>query len=179
VQSVTVASTVAAAKTVHDGFSSQTQAQLLAAAAQAAAASLASYRAAYSGPSYAQALANPPQPNFSLSAVFATAQRYRGVPYVYGGDTPAGFDCSGFVRWVYGQFGISLPHSVSAQGWIGTRISAADARPGDVIVLSDGSHDGFYAGPGMILDAPEPGKVVQIRPIWTSSYYVVRFGIKH
>lgn len=153
------------------------QAAVDAAAAAKATAELAAYSAAYSGPTSADYLKNPPYPHFSLSQVFSVAKKYLGVPYVYGGATPAGFDCSGFVMFVYSQFGIALPHSASEQGAIGKVISPADARPGDVIVLDDGSHDGFYAGPGMILDASHPGGEVSIRPLWTSAYYIVRFGI--
>ena len=59
----------------------------------------------------------------------------------------------------------------------GTTIPESQAQPGDVVVFNDGSHDGFYMGNGMIMDAPKPGGKVSIRPIWTSSYHIVRFGI--
>jgi cell wall-associated NlpC family hydrolase len=130
----------------------------------------------YSGPSTADFLKNPPYPDFSLAKVFQVAEQYIGTPYVFGGDTPAGFDCSGLVMYVYAQFGISLPHSATAQGAMGTRISINDAVPGDLIVMP--GHIGFYAGGNKILDAPDSGKSVSIRPIWTSNYYVVRLGIK-
>ncbi|RWZ50085.1 NlpC/P60 family protein [Labedella phragmitis] len=115
-----------------------------------------------------------PTPSFSLDAVFQTALQYRGTPYVFGGSTPSGFDCSGFVMYVYAKFGISLPHSVSGQAAAGTRIPLSEARPGDLVIMS--GHDGFYAGNGMILDAPRPGKVVQMRSIWTSDYSIVRIS---
>ena len=154
----------------------------LAAAAKAAAAKAASYRAAYSGPTAAQYLSQVPTgTSYSLADVFATAQKYAGTPYVYGGATPAGFDCSGFVMFVYAQFGVSLPHSSSAQGHIGQTISLADAVPGDVIALNDGSHVGFYAGTDasgnvMIYDAPKPGGVVGLRKLWTTAYHIQHFG---
>jgi cell wall-associated NlpC family hydrolase len=67
---------------------------------------------------------------------------------------------------------------VPAQSAAGTTISEADAQPGDIVVLNNGSHDGFYAGNGMILDAPKPGGAVSVRPLWTSDVHFVRFGIK-
>jgi cell wall-associated NlpC family hydrolase len=118
--------------------------------------------------------ADAPTTSFSLDAVFQTALQYRGTPYVFGGATPSGFDCSGFVMYVYAQFGIDLAHSVSAQAAAGTRIPLSQAQPGDLVIMN--GHDGFYAGNGMILDAPRPGKVVQMRSIWTSDYYIVRIN---
>jgi cell wall-associated NlpC family hydrolase len=164
-----------------DTFSATTEQQLAdqtAAAERAAAAKqMQAYAAAYDGPSASDYLKNPPYPNFSLSQVFAVAQQYIGTPYVYGGDTPAGFDCSGYVMFVYAQFGISLPHSASAQGAMGTRISIQDAQPGDVVIMLGGAHDGFYAGNGNIMDAPDVGRSISIRPIWTDDFYIVRYGI--
>jgi cell wall-associated NlpC family hydrolase len=133
---------------------------------------------AYTGKTAADYLAAPSHPAFSLAAVYQTALQYVGTPYVFGGATPSGFDCSGFVMYVYAQYGISLAHSVPAQSAAGTIISEADAEPGDIVVLNNGSHDGFYAGNGMILDAPKPGGSVSVRPLWTSDVHFVRFGIK-
>ena len=100
---------------------------------------------------------------------------YLGTPYSWAGASPAGFDCSGYVMYVYAQFGISLPHSVSGQAAMGKRISIADAQPGDLVIMP--GHDGFYAGNGNIMDAPDTGRSISIRPIWTSDYYIVRLGI--
>lgn len=133
--------------------------------------------AAKSGMSVGQALANPPYPNFSLGSVVAVAQQYIGVPYRFGGADPSGFDCSGLVMYVYAQHGISLPHSVRAQASLGTRISREDARPGDIVVLGDLSHNGIWLGNGMILDAPYAGKTVTSRPLWTDNYFIIRVGI--
>ncbi|WP_223691437.1 C40 family peptidase [Leifsonia poae] len=179
-QSVEVPQTVAAASVARDTSSATTEEQLATqkaaeAARQRAAVSLASYASSYSGPSVTDFLANPPYPKFSLSQVFSVAQQYIGTPYVFGGSTPAGFDCSGYIMFVYAQFGISLPHSVSGQAARGTRISIQDAVPGDVVIMP--GHDGFYAGNGNIMDAPDTGRSISIRPIWTSDYYIVRLGI--
>jgi cell wall-associated NlpC family hydrolase len=137
--------------------------------------------ASYSGPSAADYLkayvTNPAHPAFSLDAVYNTALQYRGVPYVFGGADPSGFDCSGFIMFVYAQYGVNLPHSVHAQDGIGTPISQADAQPGDVVIFNDDSHDGFYAGNGMILHAPYPGAKVRVQKLWTSNVHFERFGI--
>ncbi|MGN6126673.1 MAG: C40 family peptidase [Humibacter sp.] len=182
-QSVRVSNVIDSPVVSGDKFSATTEQQLAdqkaaaeAAAAQAAAAKqMQAYAAAYSGPSAADYLSHPPYPSFSLAQVFAVAQQYIGVPYVYGGSTPAGFDCSGYVMFVYAQFGVSLPHSATAISDGGTRISLADAVPGDIIAM--GSHVGFYAGNGNILDAPDVGRSISIRPLWTNDFWVVRYGI--
>ncbi|MFI5061191.1 MAG: C40 family peptidase [Actinomycetales bacterium] len=179
-QSVAVPQSVAAVSVARDATTA-TAVETLAsqkaaeAARKSAAVSLANYAASYTGPSVAAFLANPPYPNFSLAQVFSVAQKYIGTPYVFGGSTPAGFDCSGYVMYVYSQFGIALPHSVSGQAARGKRISIADAVPGDVVIMS--GHDGFYAGNGNIMDAPDTGRSISIRPIWTSDFYIVRLGI--
>jgi cell wall-associated NlpC family hydrolase len=129
----------------------------------------------YKGPSASDYLKNPPYPKFSLAKVFEVGKKYIGVPYRYGGENPSGFDCSGFVLFVYAQFGIDLPHSASAQGAMGKPIRLADARPGDIVMIS--GHNGIYAGNGKILDAPAAGGTVSIRKIWTSNFYIVRLGI--
>lgn len=183
-QSVEVTDDVIAAPVTTDSYDTISGAELQAAAeaaAQAEAARVAaeqamtSYAASYSGPSVGDFLANPPYPNFDLASVYNVATQYVGVPYVYGGATPAGFDCSGFVMYVYAQFGVSMPHSSAGQGAMGTRISEADAQPGDLVIMP--GHDGFYAGNGMILHAPYEGASVRVQPIWTSDYYIVRIGI--
>lgn len=186
-QSVEVGTTVASAAVARDAASATTEEQLASqkaaaaasaaaeAARQRAAVSLTNYANSYSGPSVSDFLANPPYPNFSLDSVFSVAQQYIGTPYVFGGASPAGFDCSGYVQFVYAQFGVSLPHSVSGQAAAGKRISIADARPGDIVIMS--GHDGFYAGNGNIMDAPEVGRSISVRPIWTSDFYIVRLGI--
>ncbi|MEC5152426.1 C40 family peptidase [Cryobacterium sp. GrIS_2_6] len=189
-QSLTVAGQASTVSVARDGFSATTPEEIAAAKAAAAAtaaaaaaearrvaaaASMTTYAAAYSGPSVSDFLANPSYPTFSLASVYNVGLQYQGVPYVYGGSTPAGFDCSGFVMYVYAQFGISLPHSAAGQGATGTRISLADAQPGDLVIM-DG-HDGIYAGNGNILHAPYEGASVRVQPIWTSSYYIVRLGI--
>jgi peptidoglycan DL-endopeptidase CwlO len=169
-QHVDVATEVAATSVDRSAFSATSKAQLR-------RAQLAALYAAYTGPSAADYLANPPYPNFDLNQVVAVAMKYQGVPYRYGGANPAGFDCSGFTAFVYSQFGIALPHSAAGQGRLGTPIALADALPGDLVIVSGGSHVGIYLGGGRMIDAPEAGGVVSAREIYTSNYYVVRVGI--
>ena len=115
---------------------------------------------------------NPIPPSIAGNAVLEQAAKYVGTPYVYGGTTPSGFDCTGFVSYVYAHFGVSLPRSSSAYYSIGTRVSATDARPGDLIVSS--GHVAIYAGGSLQIDSPRPGKTIQFRSIWQSSYIFVR-----
>jgi cell wall-associated NlpC family hydrolase len=161
-QTVSVNADAALAPIARDAFTATAPADL-------AAAAVATISTSYY-------LSNPPLPSgFSLDSVIGTALQYQGVPYVFGGADPSGFDCSGFVMYVYAQYGISLPHGSTSQGNAGVAIDPAAALPGDVIIM-DG-HDGFYMGNGMILDAPQEGGVVSVRPLWTDDYYIVRFGI--
>ncbi|WP_421732416.1 C40 family peptidase [Cellulomonas sp.] len=108
------------------------------------------------------------------NAVLEVAARYVGTPYVSGGSTPDGFDCSGFVSYVYAQLGISLPRTSSGIKAAGTVISRADAQPGDLI-WSPG-HISIYAGGNDQIDSPRPGKTIQFRAIWQSSPVFIRIG---
>jgi cell wall-associated NlpC family hydrolase len=179
-QDVEVAEDVIAAPLTKDGYAATTREEIEAAEAAAAAeaarvaaeAAMAAYAASYSGPSASELASTPVYSSADQASVFSVAQQYLGVPYVYGGATPAGFDCSGLVKYVYAQFGISMPHSSAGQASMGTRISESQAVPGDLVVMP--GHIGFYAGGGQILHAPYEGTSVRIQPIWTSDYYIVR-----
>jgi cell wall-associated NlpC family hydrolase len=106
--------------------------------------------------------------------VVADAQKYLGVPYVFGGTTSAGLDCSGLVQRVYEDLGIQLPRLVSGQGTIGESVpSLADAQPGDLIVCDGGNHIAIYAGNGMIIQAPKPGGQVEEMKNWITPSNVV------
>jgi cell wall-associated NlpC family hydrolase len=106
------------------------------------------------------------------NAVLEIAARYIGVPYVYGGATPDGFDCSGFTQYVFAQLGISLPRSSSAQGSVGTIIPADQARPGD-LMWWDG-HVAIYAGGNLQIDSSQPGTTIQFREIHRSNPTFIR-----
>ena len=169
-QSAAVAADVTVSATSRDAFSATSEAEIKRAQLRAAIR-------AYHGPSVRALLANPPYPNFDLNQVVAVAKQYVGVPYVYGGASPAGFDCSGFTQYVYAQFGIALPHSSSRQGSGGTAIAASAALPGDLVIMDGGGHVGIYLGGNMMIDAPRAGESVSIRAIYTSNHWFVRYGI--
>ncbi len=118
----------------------------------------------------ARAVNNAIPQSVAGNAVLEIAARYVGVPYVYGGSTPDGFDCSGFVQYVYAQLGISLPRSSGAYYNVGVRVT--EPLPGDIIVSP--GHVGIYAGNGLQIDAPRPGKTIQFRAIWQSNPTYVR-----
>ena len=128
---------------------------------------------AAAAPAKAKAQSAPPA-SANGNAILEVAGRYVGVPYKWGGNTPAGFDCSGFTSYVYRQVGISLPRSSSAQGKIGTRVSRADAKPGDLIWTP--GHISIYAGGNQQIDSPRPGKTIQYRNIWQSNPSCIRVG---
>ena len=97
--------------------------------------------------------------------IVSTAERYIGVPYRAGGTTPRGFDCSGFVQYVYRQNGIELPRSAEDQFRMGRRISVHAARPGDLVFFRTSgrriSHVGIYNGNGRFIHAPSTGGHVE------------------
>jgi cell wall-associated NlpC family hydrolase len=90
------------------------------------------------------------------------AQQQVGVPYLYGGHTPDGFDCSGLVYYVYGKVGVSVPRTARAQYAHTQRVAADDLKPGDLVFFFGGDimHVGIYAGDGWFIHAPETGKPV-------------------
>ncbi|GGM18534.1 C40 family peptidase [Promicromonospora citrea] len=108
------------------------------------------------------------------NSVISIASRYIGVPYVSGGASPSGFDCSGFTQYVYGQLGIPLPHSSSAQSGYGTVVPASQAQPGDLMWTP--GHVSIYAGGNTMIDASKPGTVIDFRPIWQSNPTFIRLG---
>ncbi|GAA4425400.1 hypothetical protein GCM10023169_22990 [Georgenia halophila] len=106
------------------------------------------------------------------SSIVGIARQYVGVPYVYGGASPSGFDCSGFTMYVYAQAGISLPRSSDAQRYAGTVVSASEAQPGD-LVWSPG-HVGIYTGNGQHIAARSPGTGLYESPIYMSNPVFIR-----
>jgi len=106
--------------------------------------------------------------------VVGIAMHYLGVPYVWGGSTPRGFDCSGFVAYVFAQIGVSLPHSSYAMFGMGTPISIGDLQPGDLVFFTGASHMGIYIGGGQFIHSPHTGDVVKISSL--SGYYSSNFA---
>ncbi|EAP97159.1 Protein containing cell-wall hydrolase domain [Janibacter sp. HTCC2649] len=92
----------------------------------------------------------------SASGIVNIARTLLGIGYVYGGETPAGFDCSGFTQYVYGKAGVSIPRTASAQQRAATRVSSP--RPGDLVFYgSPAWHVGIFTGGDMMIDSPKPG----------------------
>lgn len=103
----------------------------------------------------------PPPP--SSGGAVGIAMQYLGVPYVWGGESPRGFDCSGLVKYVYGQMGVYLPHSAAAQYYAGTPVSYSQLAPGDLVFFGQPiSHVGIYIGGGSMIHAPFEGATVSI-----------------
>jgi cell wall-associated NlpC family hydrolase len=107
-----------------------------------------------------------PDPAPSVSGIVGIAKSMFGVPYVYGGSTPSGFDCSGFTSWVYRQAGISIPRTASAQKAAARPVSSP--RPGDLVFFGyPVYHVGIYVSPGTMIDAQRPGTTIGYHSIWT------------
>lgn len=90
---------------------------------------------------------------------------FRGVPYLWGGTTPAGFDCSGFVQYVFRAFGVGLPRTTWGQLATGRAVAAGNLRPGDAVFTYGGEHVGIYVGGGSFVDANHPGGSVGVRSL--------------
>ena len=109
-------------------------------------------------------------PAARFSAVVEIASRYLGVPYVWGGASPSGFDCSGFILYVYAQVGVTLPHHAATQYQYGSPIAKAALEPGDLVFFDDLGHNGIYIGGGQFIHAPHTGDVVKISSLSESWY---------
>jgi cell wall-associated NlpC family hydrolase len=148
---------------IRDMIAAQQRAAERAAAASAAAAGEA--------PTVPTNLPNPPASTLGGQAV-AIAERYLGVPYVWGGASPSGFDCSGLTMYVYAQLGVSLPHNAAAQYASLPHVSESDLEPGDLVFFDGLNHVGIYIGGGSMIHAPHTGTVVQISSLsGGGSYY--------
>lgn len=107
----------------------------------------------------------------STSGVTGAAMSYQGAGYVWGGTTPSGWDCSGFVQYVYAQNGIDLPRTAAAQGAAGTPTS--NPQPGDLVIQNGGSHVGIYLGNGQMISALNPSQGTQVHAVsaMSTDYY--------
>jgi cell wall-associated NlpC family hydrolase len=109
-------------------------------------------------------------PPSQYGGVVGIAMRYLGTPYSWGGASPGGFDCSGFVMYVYSQVGVSLPHYTGAQWNMGVPVSRDQLEPGDLVFFDGLSHVGIYIGGDQFIHAPHTGDVVKISSLSESWY---------
>ena len=112
------------------------------------------------------------RPNYYGTSVVGAAYSRLGCPYVWGAEGPNAFDCSGLVKWCYAKAGKSLPHSSSALSGCGTRVSIANAQPGDILWRP--GHVGIYVGGGKYIHAPHSGDVVRVASGVGSFRYAIR-----
>lgn len=98
--------------------------------------------------------------------IISFASTLLGIPYTWGGNTPEqGFDCSGYVRYIYAQFGVALPRTSSSQAGAGIAVSMEELRPGDILYFGNNgsvNHTALYVGGNRMIHAPSPGKFVEI-----------------
>jgi hypothetical protein len=111
----------------------------------------------------------------------ALAYRFLGVPYVWGGDSPAGFDCSGLTMYVYRQLGIKLGHYTGFQYYAGLRVPRDQLQPGDLVFFRANSigvpqHEGMYIGNGSFIQAPHTGDVVKVSSLFEARYALAYVG---
>ena len=107
--------------------------------------------------------------------VATLALQFLGVPYVWGGATPSGFDCSGLISYVYAKIGINLPHFAASQWTFGVPVATADLAPGDLVFFHGLNHVGIYLGDNQFVAAPHTGSYVKIDSLseaWYATHYV-------
>ena len=116
-------------------------------------------------------------PAARYSQVVSIALQYLGIPYVWGGASPStGFDCSGFVQYVYAQAGVYLPHHAASQFAYGVAVSRDQLEPGDLVFFDGLGHVGIYIGEGQFVHAPHTGDVVKISSLYEDWYYSTFVG---
>jgi cell wall-associated NlpC family hydrolase len=126
----------------------------------------------------ADAASDETVPAVTVSAMLATALELRGTPYRNGGSDPSGFDCSGFVQWVFAQHGTRLPREVKDQFGAGSLIDRDEVKAGDLVffqtVTQGPSHVGIALGNGEFVHAPSSRGVVRVEK-YTSGYWDQRW----
>jgi cell wall-associated NlpC family hydrolase len=111
-----------------------------------------------------------PAPAARYGGVVGVAMQFLGVPYVWGGASPSGFDCSGLIMYAYAQVGVSLPHHAASQYGMGSAVSRDALAPGDLVFFNGLGHAGIYIGGGQFIHAPHSGDVVKISSLSDSWY---------
>ncbi|MGZ4481048.1 MAG: C40 family peptidase [Gaiellales bacterium] len=107
------------------------------------------------------------------SRAVALAMHEMGTPYVWGGESPSGFDCSGLVQWVYARLGVQLPRVAADQYGAGRHVSRSQLRPGDLVFFDGLGHVGIYAGGGRFIHSPHTGATVRMSALsgWYAENY--------
>jgi peptidoglycan DL-endopeptidase CwlO len=118
-------------------------------------------------------------PPSRYGGVVGIAMQYLGIPYLWGGSSPAsGFDCSGFIMYVYAQVGVSLPHHAASQYSYGVPVSYDQLAPGDLVFFNGLGHAGIYIGGGQFIHSPHTGDVVKISSLSDSWYAATYYGAR-
>jgi cell wall-associated NlpC family hydrolase len=163
-----IASLEAAEQRRQERLAAQAQARFVAAQREQGAAAAEPQNAVMSASSVYEVLA--PAPDARYGGVVGIAMQYLGVPYVWGGASPSGFDCSGFSMYVYAKLGVSLPHHAATQYGMGTPVSKDQLQAGDLVFFNGLGHMGIYIGGGQFIHAPHSGDVVKISSLSDSWY---------
>jgi peptidoglycan DL-endopeptidase CwlO len=122
-----------------------------------------------------EAIVAPPA---RYGGVVGIAMQYIGTPYQWGGASPGGFDCSGFIMYVFSQIGVSLPHNAAAQYGYGTPVSREQLEAGDLVFFDGLGHAGIYIGGGQFIHSPHTGDVVKISSLYDSWYAATYVGAR-
>ena len=154
----------------------QAQARLAAQSAQGQGFATDSEVTALAAPSVEAPLA--PAPAARYGGVVGVAMQFLGTPYVWGGASPSGFDCSGLIMYAYAQVGVSLPHHAASQYGMGVPVSRDQLQPGDLVFFNGLGHAGIYIGGGQFIHAPHTGDVVKISSLSDSWYAATWVGAR-
>lgn len=118
-------------------------------------------------------------PPARYGGVVGVAMPYLGIPYQWAGATPeTGFDCSGFIMYVFAKLGVSLPHNAAAQFAYGTPVSRDQLEPGDLVFFNGLGHNGIYIGGGQFIHSPHTGDVVKISSLFEAWYAATWVGAR-
>ena len=171
-----IASLQAAERLRQQRLAAQARARLAAAAVERQGDSEDQQAAAFGAPSVESTFA--PAPAARYGGVVGIAMQFLGVPYVWGGASPSGFDCSGFSMYVFAAMGVSLPHHAASQYNMGTPVSKDQLQAGDLVFFNGLGHMGIYIGGGQFIHAPHSGDVVKISSLSDSWYAATWVGAR-
>jgi len=166
IDEATAARQVAAAKQVVIEAKHATAERQAEAARQAIAANQAAIAVSQANSANQAPATNQGNTSYSSNSVIAYASNFIGVPYVWGGTSPSGFDCSGFTQYVFAHFGVSIPRVSEDQQNVGTLISRDNLQPGDLVFFGTPAHHvGIYVGSGNMINAPHTGAVIRVQTL--------------